>query len=400
MSAVKSKIADYIWSYNPCGPGPQSSHWHHFLQIMTMVVRDLMGGMLNLRSMSLVYTTLLAFIPLLAVSMWVLKKLGVHEQIEPGLARLLLPLGEQSAGFSSIVVEFVENMDIGLLGFLGLGLLIYTSISLMRKIESAFNHTWRVQYRRNWLRRISIYIFFLAVGPALVFSALAVTASLANNTMLAAISEFPFIGKMVDVFGMFLPYILVVVALTLIYLAIPNTRVNFLSAFYGGLLAGILWQGTGTIFAVFVAGSTSYTVIYSGFAILMLLMVWVYLSWLILLIGASIAYYHQHRERLNWRSSSLHLSARVREQLILQLMLSMASYLPTASIRELRIIDIIRGSRVAETADSDCRFDCDELVEDLLNDIESDDESVLGKLTLAELLARNAEGDSDENSLV
>jgi membrane protein len=400
MHAVKSKIADYIWSYNPCEPGPQRSHWHHFLQIMTMVVRDLVGGMLNLRSMSLVYTTLLAFIPSLAVSMWVLKKLGVHEQIEPGLASLLAPLGEQSARFSSIVVEFVENMEIGLLGFLGLSLLIYNSISLMRKIESAFDHTWRVQYRRNWLQRISIYIVLLTVGPVLVFSALAVTASLANNTMLAAISEFPFLGKMVDVFGMFLPYILVVGAFTLIYLAVPNTRVSFLSAFYGGLLAGILWQGTGTIFAVFVAGSTSYTVIYSGFAILMLLMVWVYLSWLILLIGASIAYYHQHPERLNRHSLNMYLSPRVREQLTLQLMLSIADYLPTASISELRIIDIIRGARAAETADSGRRFGSDEIVSDLLNEIESDYEFVLGELTLAELLAQNSEGDSNENSLV
>ena len=437
---AKTKIADYIWSYNPREPDPQRSHWHHFLQIMAMVVRDLARGMLTLRSMSLVYTTLLAFIPLLAVSMWVLKKLGVHEQIEPGLASLLAPLGDQSAGFSSIVVEFVENLEIGLLGFLGLSLLIYNSISLMKKIESAFNHTWRIKNRRNWLQRISIYLGLLAVGPALVFSALAVTASLANHVMLTAISDLPLLGDMLDVFGKFLPYILVIGAFTLIYLTVPYTRVSFISAFYGALLAGILWQGTGTLFAVFVGGSTSYTVIYSGFAILMLLMVWVYLSWLILLIGASIAYYHQHPERLKWRSLNILLNTRMSEQLALQLMLNIARlgdqqpnigsslqhlaryqqvpvetlrrmlnileadnllsrtgdkpprYQPTASIRDIRVIDILRSSRASAGAEFELPSGCDEGVSKLLNKIESSYESLVGELTLAELLDQNTEG--------
>lgn len=400
VAKIRTKIADYIWSYNPGRPGPQRSRWHHFLQIMAMVVRDLMGGMLSLRSMSLVYTTLLAFIPLLAVSMWVLKKLGVHEQIQPGLAALLAPLGDQSADFSFIIVEFVENMEIGLLGFLGLGMLVYTSISLMRKIESAFNHTWRVSYKRNWIQRIIIYVVLLAVGPALVFSALAVTASLANHSMLAAISEFPYLGKLVDIFGKFLPYILVVGAFTLTYLAVPNIRVNLRSAFYGGLLAGIIWQGTGTNFTAFVAISTSYTVIYSGFAILMLLMVWVYLSWLILLIGASIAYYHQHPERLSWRGLNMHLSAQAREQLTLQLMLNIAYFLPAAAIGDMRLIDVVSSLRATEDADPGHRSACDRLASDLQREIESDNDSVLSELTLAQLLAQNIEGDSDENSLV
>ena len=321
-ATVKAKITDYVWSYNSCEPGSQSSHWHHFLQIMALVGRDLASGMLGLRSMSLVYTSLLAFIPLLAVSMWVLKWLGVHEQLEPGLASLLAPLGEQSAGFSSRIVEFVEEMRIGLLGLLGLSALVYTAITLMRKIEAAFNHTWRLQNRRGWLQRVSIYLGLFAIGPALVFSALAVTASLANHSMLTAISDLPLVGNLVEIFGKFLPYMLVTGAFTIIYLTVPDTRVKIGSAFYGGLLAGVVWQSTGLLFAVFAGGSTSYAVIYSGFAIIMLLMVWIYMSWLILLIGASIAYYHQHPERLKWRKLNVHLSARMREQLALQLMLS------------------------------------------------------------------------------
>jgi membrane protein len=446
-ATVKAKITDYVWSYNSCEPGPQSSHWHHFLQIIALVGRDLASGMLGLRSMSLVYTTLLAFIPLLAVSMWVLKWLGVHEQLEPGLASLLAPLGEQSAGFSSRIVEFVEEMRIGLLGLLGLSALVYTAITLMRKIEAAFNHTWRLQNRRGWLQRVSIYLGLFAIGPALVFSALAVTASLANHSMLTAISDLPLLGNLVEIFGKFLPYMLVTGAFTIIYLTVPDTRVKIGSAFYGGLLAGVVWQSTGLLFAVFAGGSTSYAVIYSGFAIIMLLMVWIYMSWLILLIGASIAYYHQHPERLKWRKLNVHLSARMREQLALQLMLSIgrshhrqasnessienlaiylqtpveilrrmldaleaddlvyrstddsSHYLPVRPLNRIHLNDIVRSSRDAEGTEAGKGFYCDESILKLLEEIESSYESVLGEATLAELLAQNPGGNS-ENSLV
>jgi len=447
-ATIKAKITDYVWSYNPCEPGPQRSHWHHFLQIMALVARDLKGGMLGLRTMSLVYTTLLAFIPLLAVSMWVLKSLGVHEQLEPGLASLLAPLGERSAEFSSRVVEFVENMKIGLLGLLGLSALIYAAITLMRKIESAFNQTWRLKNRRSWVQRVSIYLGLLVIGPALVFSALGITASLANHSLLSAISEWPLLGSLVEIFGKFLPYMLVTGAFTIIYLTVPDTRVKFGSAFYGGLLAGVVWQSTGILFAVFAGGSTSYTAIYSGFAIIILFMVWVYMSWLILLIGASIAYYHQHPERLKWRKLDDHLGARMREQLALQLMLNIArwpdqqsnmrstienlarqqqmpveilrrilnalegddllrrsgddpqNYVMARSVSRIRLFDILTSVRGAEGTDPGKGFYCDKSVLNLLKDIESSYESVLGELTLAELLAQNTGGNTNENSLV
>ena len=446
-ATTKAKIVDYVWTYNPCEPGERRSHWHHFLQIMALVGRDLISGLLNLRSMSLVYTTLLAFIPLLAVSMWLLRWIGVHEQLEPGLASLLAPLGEQSVEFSSRIVTFVDNMKIGLLGILGVSMLIYTAISLMRKIESAFNHTWRLKNRRSWVQRISIYLVLLSVGPTLFFSALAVTASLAAQSIPAVVFNFPVLGDMVGVFGKFLPYMLVISAFTLIYFTVPDTSVRPGSAFYGGLLAGVLWQSTGVLFAAFVAGSTSYTVIYSGFAIVMLFIIWVYLSWLILLIGSSIAYYHQHPEVLRWRNLNVHLTGRMRERIALQLMLNIgrsqdqksdkqssieklaqyqqvpveilrrlldaledgelvhrstddpSRYLLTRSISRTRLIDILRSLRGAQVTGSGDGIFCDSSILKLQSDIESSYESVLGERTLADLLAQST-GGNNENSLV
>ena len=138
---------DYIWSYDACDHNAPRSEWRKFLQIIAMTLRDLMGGMITLRAMSLVYTTLLSLVPLLAVSISVLKGFGVHDQLEPTLVHLLAPLGEKSVEISAKIVGFVENMRIGVLGALGLAMLIYTAVSLIQKIEAAFNQTWRLKIR-------------------------------------------------------------------------------------------------------------------------------------------------------------------------------------------------------------------------------------------------------------
>ena len=155
---MKETLKDFIWDYNPRDPSQEKSRWRHYLQILAVVGRDLVGGMLTLRAMSLVYTTLLSIVPLLAVSISVLKGFGVHDQLEPALVNLLQPLGERSAEISSRIVGFVENMKIGVLGALGLSLLIFTVITLIQKIESAFNYTWQLKANRNLMQRFSNYL--------------------------------------------------------------------------------------------------------------------------------------------------------------------------------------------------------------------------------------------------
>ena len=86
LKEINQSVIQYIWSYDASDPEGKPSYWHHFLQIVAMVIHDWLGGMLTLRSMSLVYTTLLSIVPLLAVSISVLKGFGVHNQLEPALA--------------------------------------------------------------------------------------------------------------------------------------------------------------------------------------------------------------------------------------------------------------------------------------------------------------------------
>ncbi|MBI3171315.1 MAG: YihY/virulence factor BrkB family protein, partial [Hydrocarboniphaga effusa] len=127
-------------------------------------------------------------------------------------------------------------------------------------------------------------------------------------------------GVLIYLAGKLLPYLLIIGAFTFFYAFIPNTRVRFRAALAGGVLAGILWQTSSLAFATFVAGATHYNAIYSGFAIIIFLLIWLYLGWLILLIGCQLSYYVQHPERLTPTRIAPHLSGRLTESLGLQIM--------------------------------------------------------------------------------
>ncbi len=303
-------------------------HWQAsgftLLRIFQAVIRDLKNGHLTLRAMSLVYTTLLSLVPLLAVSFSVLKGFGVRDQLETALNNMLAPLGEQSAEITQYIIGFVNNVKVGVLGALGLGLLLYTVISLVQKIESAFNFTWRISTSRNMAQRFSDYLSVIMVGPVLVFTAMGITGTISNSDILTSLTSIAPLGFLISIVSKLLPYILVIAAFTFIYILVPNTRVRFKSALVGGIIAGILWETTGWLFASFVAGSGSYTAVYSSFAILMIFMIWLYLSWIILLIGASIAFYYQNPECIASQQGTLTLSCRVREKTALMAMYHIA----------------------------------------------------------------------------
>ena len=290
------------------------------VRIIHTLVRELADGQLSLRAMSLVYTTLLSLVPLLAVSFSVLKGFGVHNQIEPLLLNVLAPLGEKGVEITTRILGFVENIKVGVLGSIGLAFLIYTVVSLIQKIERAFNYTWRVEQSRNMASRFSDYLSVILVGPVLIFTALGITATVMGSSVVHELMTMEPFGELIRLSVRLVPYILVIGAFTFIYVFVPNTKVRLGPALTGAVVAGVLWETTGWVFALFVVSSTKYTAIYSSFAILMVFMIWLYLSWLILLVGASVAFYAQHPQSAGLLQRELFMSNRLKERLALMCM--------------------------------------------------------------------------------
>lgn len=284
------------------------------LRVAFIMVRELSKGQLSLRAMSLVFTTLLSLVPLIAVAFSVLKAFGVHNQIEPVLLGFMQPLGERGVEITTNIIGFVENVKVGVLGSLGLALLFYTIIALIQKVESAFNYVWRVEQQRSIARRFTDYLSVLMIGPVLVFSALGISAGVMDNEIVQKLQSFEPFGTIIYLTTRLLPYLMIILAFTFLYTFIPNTKVKFGPAFTGATVAGVLWVSLGSLFASFVASSSNYTAIYSSFAILFFFMIWIYLAWFILLIGSQVAFYIQHPKLVQLGGKKQRLSPRLREK--------------------------------------------------------------------------------------
>ncbi|GBE06257.1 hypothetical protein BMS3Abin10_01902 [bacterium BMS3Abin10] len=321
MQRLKNFFISSLWEIDTNSLGRYKAFLVKTLRLLYVAAREFTEGQLNLRAMGLVYTVLLSIVPVLAISLSVLKAFGVHnEVVEPFLLKFLAPLGVRGEEITVQIIGFVENIDIGVLGFIGLALLIYTVISVIQKIERAFNSIWRIRKTRGFARRFSDYISVIIIGPVLVFAALVLTASIRSNALVQMLLSVEPFGTLFYYSAKFLPYILVCAAFTFFYVFIPNTKVKFSSALTGGIIAGVLWETAGWAFASFVVSSTKYTVIYSGFAILIMFMIWLYLSWLILLVGAQISFYQQYPQFLTATKDVFRLSNKLRERLVFSVM--------------------------------------------------------------------------------
>lgn len=272
------------------------------------------------RAMSLVYISLLSLAPLLAVSFSILKGFGVHNQIEPFLAELLAPLGEKGVEITGNVIAFVENIKVGVLGFVGFLMLFYTAISLLAEIESCFNHIWRVTRPRSLYRRFTDYLTVILIGPVFLFSAIGITASMGDSELVRHLVQMEPFGFAYYVFGLILPHALIAIAFGFAYVFIPNSKVKLMPALIGGLSAGIAWKAVGTLFANFIADSTQYSAIYSGFAVILLAMIWLYISWLILLMGSVVVFHVQYPRYLRYVKRRPRLSIQCQERLSILLM--------------------------------------------------------------------------------
>jgi len=288
------------------------------------LVRDLLTGELNLRAMGLVYTTLLSLVPLAAFAFAVLKGLGVHRDLEPLIYEFLRPIGERATELTAQFMAFVDNVRGDVLGSVGLAFLLYTVVSTIQKLEEAFNFAWHVERPRSIMRRVSEYLSLMVVGPVFLVIVFSLFGALGSHAVMRWLTQHEPFDTILRAFGVIGPFLFVTGVFTFLYSFVPNTRVRLKAAFIGGLVAGLLWAASGALFTRIVAASTQMVAIYAGFAIFLAALIWIYLSWLILLIGAQLSFYVQNPRYLRVGQGHVRLTSALRERLAFTVMLLVA----------------------------------------------------------------------------
>jgi membrane protein len=313
------------------GIGPPWGALLRFVRYPAALLRDWLRGAISVQAMSLAYTTLLSLVPLMVFSFAILKGLGARGDLKFILHEFFRPLGNAATQLTETVMQFVDNMRGDLLGSIGLAFLVYTVFSTIQKVEASFNFVWHVERPRSFMRRFAEYLSVMISGPILLALALGLLGTAEHSPFATWAAAIPALGWILDAAGRVLPYVIVTVVFTFMYAFVPNTKVQFRAALIGGITSGIIWAVMGRLFTAFILHSSSLLAIYTGFAVVLITLVWVYLSWLILLIGAQLAFYVQFPQYLRHGQEMVELTGKDREQVGLSIMYLIGSDYRTGS---------------------------------------------------------------------
>ena len=300
--------------------GPPRGATLRWLRYPAALIRDWLGGEIGVRAMSLAYTTLLSLVPLMVFSFAILKGLGARGDLKLILREFFRPMGGAATQLTESVMQFVVNMRGELLGSIGLGFLVYTVITTIQKVEASFNFVWRVERPRSFGRRFTEYLSVMVLGPILLAVAIGLLASAENSPFAQWLHAVAPLAGILGVLGQFVPSAIVTAVFTFMYSFVPNARVQFRAALIGGVTAGVIWALVGKVFTAVIVYSSQLVAVYTGFAIVLTTLIWVYLSWLILLIGAQLAFYVQFPQYLRHGQETIELCGRDREQMGLSIM--------------------------------------------------------------------------------
>ncbi|MBS9777568.1 MAG: YihY/virulence factor BrkB family protein [Gammaproteobacteria bacterium] len=294
---VLQKIEYYVWSVE----NPQ--RWQRALRVLIAVFRVVNQSRLKLFATSLTYGTLLAIVPLLAVLFTLLQSFGIDTVLQSILTDVLAPMGSSGNEIKEHLMTFVSNARTGLLGGIGLVFLFYSVFALFRKIEIALNHIWFVRSAR------SIKAQLLGYMGALMLVVIAASAAISFNLMfhqdqfLSVFGGSALITWLIGWGAKGLSIIMTALTLATVYSASINSKVKFRAAFAGGIFCALMWIPLTTGFAKLIATSSNYSLVYSSFAGLIILLIWLHILWVLFLSGALVTYFIQYPSLLKSYSS-------------------------------------------------------------------------------------------------
>lgn len=233
---------------------------------------------------SLTFTTLLSLVPIITVAVTLMAAFPVFGSLTAALKTFLLQnmLPQSAAAIAQYAHQFTTNA--GRLTAVGLGFLSLTAILLLITIDRAFNQIWRVRHPRPIMQRVVVYWTLLTVGPVLVGASLSITSWLVARSV-QLVGGIP--GAALVLLTL-VPFLLTSLALALLYLTMPNRRIAPRDAVLGGFIAGLAFEAMKRGFAFYIASFPTYKLVYGAFATVPVFLVWIYLSWLVVLTGALV----------------------------------------------------------------------------------------------------------------
>jgi membrane protein len=291
------------------------------LRIIILAFRGYNEDRCLLRASSLTFYTLLSIVPVAAMFFGVAKGFGFERRLEdqlferfPGQEEVL----SQVIHFSNSLLEQTRG---GLIAGIGLLVLFWSVLKVLGHIEMAFNDIWEIKKQRSWGRKFSDYLSIMLISPILVL--MSGSATVFITTQVAQITQkvelLGVVSPLISFFLKFTPYVLIWALFTILYIIMPNTKVHFKAGLLGGVVAGTLYQIAQGAYISFQIGAAKYNAIYGSFAALPLFLMWVQISWWIVLFGAELSFASQSVHTYEYEPDCLKVSPGYKRLLTLQI---------------------------------------------------------------------------------
>ena len=285
-----------LWGIELDGISRTKSFFIRQFRVVVLSVRGFDEDKCMLWAASLTFFSLLSIVPVVAMLFGIAKGFGFEERVEQELLASFQGQEEVITKIIDFANNLLQNTKGGLIAGIGVALLFWAVIKILGNIENSFNYIWGVKKNRPLGRKFSDYLSFMLICPVLLVMSSSLTVFVTGwiTQITEKIEAISMIAPLVLFLLKFLPYFVVWILFTFAYIFMPNTKVRFNSALVAGIVAGTVFQLAQWGYVTFQIGAAKYGAIYGSFAALPLFLVWMQISWLIVLFGAEIAFAHQN----------------------------------------------------------------------------------------------------------
>jgi membrane protein len=291
------------------------------LRVLLLAIRGFDEDRCLLRASALTFYTLLSIVPVVAMAFGIAKGFGFEKLLEQQLLERFSAQQDIVTNVITFARSLLENTRGGMIAGIGLALLFWSVIKVLGHIENSFNEIWEVEEARSWGRKFSDYLSIMLISPVLVILSSSVTVFI--STQVRSITEqialLGVFSPLISIILKLLPYGLIWILFTMLYLLMPNTRVKLKPALVGGIAGGTIYQIVQWGYIYFQVGVARYNAIYGSFAALPLFLIWLQLSWLIVLFGAEIAFADQNADTYEFEPDSRRASPAFRKLIALHI---------------------------------------------------------------------------------
>lgn len=291
----------------------------YLTQIVSLAVFGFQKDDCSRRASALTYYTLLSIVPVMAMAFGVAKGFGLEQALNRQLELYLSGHKDILEKVVSFSYSLLDETRGGLIAGIGFAFLVWSVIKVLNNIELSFNAVWGIKKGRSWVRKITEYMSVTIIAPFLIILSGSITVYISTELgHLAAdkswLGGLHLISRLLPGIT---PYLLVWLVFTFLLMAMPNTRVRLKSALAGGIIAGTLFQIMQWAYITLQVGTVKYNAIYGSFAALPLFLIWLHLSWMIVLFGAELSFAHENLNRYIFASETRNINLKFRHKICL-----------------------------------------------------------------------------------